>query len=64
MAHNIDSMAYYGEMPWHGLGTSIPARANALQMIGAAGLNWEVAEGEVWINKPVPSGGKTEEGSQ
>jgi phage/plasmid-like protein (TIGR03299 family) len=43
MAHNIDSMAYYGETPWHGLGTSIPARANASQMIVAAGLNWEVS---------------------
>jgi hypothetical protein len=32
MAHNIDSMAYYRERPWHGLGTSIPERANALEM--------------------------------
>jgi len=51
MAHNIDSMAYYGERPWHGLGTNIPARANSLQMIGAAGLNWEVAM------KPIPNVG-------
>jgi phage/plasmid-like protein (TIGR03299 family) len=49
MAHNIDSMAYYRDTPWHGLGTSIPKRANASEMIGAAGLNWEVAM------KPIPN---------
>lgn len=42
MAHNIDTMAYYGEVPWHGLGTQIPARANTDQMIVAAGLDWAV----------------------
>ena len=51
MAHNIDSMAYYGERPWHGLGTSIPARANASRIIGAARLNWEVAM------RPIPNVG-------
>src|SRR5437588_765844 len=42
MAHNVGSMAYYGKMPWHGLGTKIPVRANATQMIEAAGLDWRV----------------------
>ena len=42
MPHNVDSMAYYGEVPWHGLGTSIPERANSEQMIVAAGLDWSV----------------------
>lgn len=42
MAHNINSMAYYGKEPWHKLGHAIPARATSGQMIVAAGLDWEV----------------------
>jgi len=42
MPHNVDSMAYYGDVPWHGLGTQIPERANSDEMIAAAGLDWEV----------------------
>jgi phage/plasmid-like protein (TIGR03299 family) len=51
MPHNIDSMAYYGDPPWHGLGTRVPARATAAQMIGAAGLDWQVKK------KPIPNVG-------
>jgi phage/plasmid-like protein (TIGR03299 family) len=51
MAHNIDSMAYYGDTPWHGLGTKIPDRADAAQMISAARLDWEVAM------RPIPNVG-------
>ncbi len=42
MPHNIDTMGYYGEEPWHGLGVSVPARATAAEMICAARLDWEV----------------------
>ena len=42
MTHNINSIAYYGETPWHGLGRSIPDRADAAGMIVAADLDWEV----------------------
>lgn len=42
MAHNVDSMAYYGDPPWHGLGKKLDECANADQMIRAAGLDWQV----------------------
>ena len=42
MSHNIDSMAYHGDPPWHGLGIAVKHRPTAVQMIKAAGLNWEV----------------------
>jgi phage/plasmid-like protein (TIGR03299 family) len=59
MAHNIDSMAYYGEVPWHGLGNAIPERADAATMIKAAGLDWLVEKRPVqgakldWEKRPL-----------
>lgn len=41
MAHMIDSMAYAGEVPWHGLGTKLDADADSATMLAAAGLEWE-----------------------
>ena len=55
MPANVQTMAYYGEVPWHGLGTPVPKGATAEQMIRAAGLDWEVdsrpARGAREINK-------------
>lgn len=42
MSHNVESMAYAGAVPWHGLGVSVPADLTPEQMLEAAGLNWEV----------------------
>jgi len=48
MAHEIEvingvaQMAYAGDVPWHGLGKSVPADLTPVQMLDAAGLNWEV----------------------
>lgn len=48
MAHMIEmvngkaQMAYAGDVPWHGLGTAVPADLTPEQMLDAAGLNWSV----------------------
>ena len=42
MAHMVETMAYAGELPWHGLGTKVPADLTPEQMLEAAELDWTV----------------------
>ena len=42
MAHNVETMAYAGEVPWHGLGEKVPADLSPRQMMIKAGCDWEV----------------------
>lgn len=42
MAHNVETMAYAGEVPWHGLGEKVPADLSPRQMMVKAGCDWEV----------------------
>jgi len=48
MAHELEivngqaQMAYVGELPWHGLGTKVPADLTPEQFMTTAGLDWEV----------------------
>lgn len=48
MAHEIEfvngkaQMAYSGDVPWHGLGTKVPADLTPAQMLEVAGLDWSV----------------------
>jgi phage/plasmid-like protein (TIGR03299 family) len=35
-------MAYAGEVPWHGLGVSVPKDLSPAQMLEKAGLDWQV----------------------
>jgi len=42
MAHMVETMAYAGELPWHGLGVSVPHDLSPRQMMEKAGLDWSV----------------------
>jgi len=42
MAHNVETMAYAGETPWHGLGVEVHNDLTPGQMLTKAGLDWTV----------------------
>lgn len=42
MAHMVETMAYAGQVPWHGLGKKVPADLSPEQMLSAADLDWTV----------------------
>jgi len=55
MAHNIDQMAYVGEMPWHGLGTKVEGEAmSAAKALSLGGLDWEVEKRELQTVEGLP----------
>jgi hypothetical protein len=40
MAHNINSMMYFGDKPWHKLGKELDHAATSAEAITAAGMDW------------------------
>lgn len=42
MSHMVETMAWAGQTPWHGLGKEVPADLSPEQMMVAAGLDWKV----------------------
>jgi len=38
MAHMVETMAYAGELPWHGLGTKVSENISVDDMMKEAGL--------------------------
>lgn len=45
MSHEVDTMAYAGQAPWHGLGTYVgESDVSSAEMIRAAGLEWSVSK--------------------
>lgn len=42
MSHEVETMAYAGEVPWHGLGVRVSNDLTPRQMMEKAGLDWEV----------------------
>lgn len=57
MTAAVDTMAYAGEVPWHGLGQKVSNDLTPAQMLKAAGLNWKVAKRNLFYNeKGSPTG--------
>lgn len=50
MAHMVETMAYAGEVPWHGLGVQVPADLSPAQMLDKAGLDWTVEKVPAFAN--------------
>jgi phage/plasmid-like protein (TIGR03299 family) len=46
MVAAVETMAYAGEIPWHGLGVPVSNKLTPAQMLKAAGLNWTVSKRE------------------
>ncbi len=50
MAHLIDTMAYTGQTPWHGLGNILPPRQSLDNWLQAAGMDWTIEQSDVMFN--------------
>lgn len=56
MAHMIETIAYAGETPWHGLGVKVDDSISVGDMIVKAGLDWQVRKEDLFFgdNASVP----------
>lgn len=62
MAHQVETMAYAGEVPWHGLGVPVSNDLTPIQMMEKAGVDWTVHECESFVefnDKRIPTGMKS-----
>ncbi len=51
MSHSVESMAFSGQLPWHGLGVSVPADISTDDMLVMAGLDWTVSQRPLYYPK-------------
>ena len=62
MVAAVETMAYAGEVPWHGLGVPVSNDLTPTQMMKKAGLDWRVVEAESFVEydgKRIPTGQKS-----
>ena len=49
MAHEVETMAYAGELPWHGLGEKVSNDLSPSQMMKKAGCDWAVEKQDMFL---------------
>lgn len=49
MAHEVETMAYAGEVPWHGLGVAVSNELTPTQMMQKANLDWTVEKQDLFL---------------
>ena len=62
MAHQVETMAYAGSVPWHGLGVPVSNDLSPTMMMVKAGLDWKVREVESFVEfdgRKIPTGNKS-----
>lgn len=47
MSHEVETMAWTNEVPWHGLGVKVAANLTVPQMMKEAGLDWKVEKAQL-----------------
>lgn len=54
MAHEVETLAYAGDKPWHGLGTEVPNAMTSAEAIEMGDLDWEVSTYPLRVELPGP----------
>ena len=53
MSHEVETMAYAGKVPWHGLGRKVDENMSPDEMLVAAQLDWTVSKRQGYtVDKP------------
>lgn len=64
MAHLIDSMAYVGDTPWHGLGNVLERKQPIEVWAQQAGMDWTIMQSPVHFKTGESGGSATEQADQ
>jgi phage/plasmid-like protein (TIGR03299 family) len=56
MPANVETLAYAGERPWHGVGTLLPDAVDKPTMLAAAGLDWSVGLEPLYVERAAIEG--------
>ena len=56
MSHEVETMAYANQVPWHGLGARVDQDVSIEEMLEAAGLNWRL--NKLPLVAQLPDGGE------